>query len=148
MPQSLEEFTADLERMSNDFCTDLREPLADCQEIILEGVKENFTGSHSSTGYPWPARKDNKPHPLLILTGELMAAATGGDGSIGRVLECTSLEIGVDMTAGKSGRPWAEIHQEGGKRIPARSFLGFSEPVLAACEDVLTEYAIREFCGQ
>ena len=146
MPQTMEEFLADLDTLSANFGEELHDPLMDCQTVILVGIAENFAGSHSSTGFRWPPRKDNKKHPLLILTGELEAAATGGDGSISRVEEGTSLIVGVDTGGGQSGRPWAELHQEGGTKMPARSFLGFSDEVQDACEDVLVEWAIEEFC--
>jgi phage gpG-like protein len=143
--QELDDFIGDLEQMGDHFGTDLSDPLQDCRTIILVGIKENFAGSKSSTGFPWPKRKDNKPHPLLILTGELEEAATGGNGAINRVIDGITLDVGVDASSGQSGRPWAELHQEGGVKCPARSFMGFSEEVLVGCEDVLTEYAITEF---
>jgi len=146
MSESTEEFAEHLEALSVSYGTELSEPLMDCRTVILAGVAENFAGSHSSTGYGWPLRKDNKPHPLLILTGELEEAATGGAGSITRVVDGVSLEVGVDASGGESGRPWAALHQEGGTKMPPRPFMGFSDEVQDACEAVLTEWAIEEFC--
>lgn len=145
MSETAEEFAERLDALAGSFGTDLSDPLMDCRTAILAGIAENFAGSHSSTGYPWPKRKDKKPHPLLILTGELEAAAEGGEGSITRVLDGVSLEIGVDGGGGESGRPWAALHQEGGARMPPRPFLGFSDDVQEQCEAVLAGWAIEEF---
>ncbi len=46
------------------------------EEVIADGFQENFFNQVDETGKPWPPRKDNKPHPLLIKTGKMFAAAT------------------------------------------------------------------------
>ena len=113
-----------------------REALAQCREPLLAGVSDNFTRSQSPRGTPWPERKDNKPHPLLNLSGDLLAAATqtGAPGHVDHLDE-TSLTIGVD----KGVIPYAGVHQFGypEKNIPQREYLGANKQTIQECGAII-----------
>lgn len=96
--------------------------------IIRDRVSENFDASQAPNGSPWPERKDNLPHPLLIKSGTLETAATrNGANHIERVND-DSLQYGV------TGLPYAARQNFGDKpgsrdslgrrmNIPARTYM-------------------------
>lgn len=94
-------------------------------------VDMNFARQEQPDGTRWPKHAPltvllHGPHPLLILTGRLKAAATGGSGSYrrkiafkGRVVE----QVGVRASA----VPYAVVQQKGGRGsggnyVPKRSY--------------------------
>jgi phage gpG-like protein len=86
---------------------------------IFSSVERNFSRQVDREGNAWPPRKDDLPHDLLILTGDLMDAATGGLGSFVRYTEDT-LEMGVRHEI----IPYANTHQHGDseRNIPQREY--------------------------
>lgn len=80
------------------------------QAVKALGIQA-FTDPSKRAEY-WAPRKDNKPHPLLQKSTMLRKSirVTG--------IYKDSVVIGSD-------RPYAAIHQLGGKRIPARPYLPF-----------------------
>ena len=100
----------------------LAAPLEAMAAVVPEihgSVERNFSRQVDRDGNAWPPRKDDLPHPLLFLTGDLMDAATGGLGSFVRYTEST-LEMGVrhDFI------PYANTHQYGDEKrnIPKREY--------------------------
>ena len=84
-------------------------------------IKDNFTKTRDSSSAIWPPHAPYTvqrygPHPLLILSGRMLAASTqrGADG--GRMeIGPRSMRAGVDIE-------YAKHHQFGTSRIPAREF--------------------------
>lgn len=55
--------------------------MKECDRIASAGFAENFRSKQDETGAPWPPHapytlRKHGPHPLLILTGRMHAAAT------------------------------------------------------------------------
>jgi len=127
----------------------LREPLHDCVPLLYEGFETNFLRAEGPNGEQWPARKDDLPHPLLILSGDLIEAArdTGNPDNL--------LQVGDrDLVTGIAGAgvPYAATHNYGrdwgrGSPIPQREYLYANEEVLDACEDVLADGMIDVMFG-
>ena len=80
---------------------------------VVEIARRSFTEPGLRPD-PWPKRKDNKPHNLLLETGTLRASLR-------------LLSVSEDVARVGSDRPYAAIHQLGGKTkpIPARPFFPF-----------------------
>lgn len=68
--------------------------------VISQGFEENFYNTLDDNAQVWAPRKDNKPHPLLIKTGKMFAAATDpqNPGHLFR-REGDEIEIGVKAEA-------------------------------------------------
>lgn len=123
MPQAamtsrgVDEFLRDIEETEGELEHELSAALELCRPVILEAINQNFrTGS--TAGRAWPPRKDEGfGHPLLVKTGELMAAAgqTGAPGHIDRLVsdeDGKALEIGVEAT-GNGSLAGAAVHNFG-----------------------------------
>lgn len=150
-----EQFAVAMDRLGADFGTrDLQPALEACRRPIQQGIRRNFELSQSSAGESWPPRAvplgivryNDQPfeHPLLVETGALMTAATGGhSASIDRI-EGNALTLGVDKSASKDGGiPGAAVHQGGYTElhIPARPYLGISEEALRKCVAAIEPHA-------
>lgn len=94
-----------------------RDTMEQLAEIVEESVEDNFHRQADVTGSTWPPRKDTLPHPLLIKTGKMKEAATGGDGQYKRA-ERKGLKLGVKPDV----VPYARYHQYGTSRIPQRQY--------------------------
>ena len=100
----------------------LAAPLEAMGSVVSEihgSVERNFSRQVDRDGNAWPPRKDDLPHPLLFLTGDMFDAATGGLGSFVRFTEST-LEMGVRHEI----VPYANTHQYGDdeRNIPKREY--------------------------
>lgn len=114
----------------------LRESLHECVPVIHEGFEVNFLRAEGPNGEAWPARKDDLPHPLLILHGDLIEAAR----DVGNVDNL--LAVGDrDLTTGIAGAgvPYAATHNYGRGPIPAREYLYTNEEVMDACGEILID---------
>lgn len=141
--QTVDEFTRDFATIARRFEQeeDFSDVLEQCADDILDGIEDNFRRAQTSEGERWPPRKDPGPtHPLLILTGALMLAATRGN--IRRITKDT-LELGVS----KDTIVYAGVHQFGWpeKNIAARPYLGCSLEVMRACQERLADRALAVF---
>ena len=146
---TVEEFEQRMTSLGEAYGHDCAAALDVCRPLVIDGIRDNFAGSHDSQGNAWPLRKDPIPqHPLLILTGQLQEAATGGGPAhVDRVEDCNTLVIGVDKSAGdhSGGIPGAAVHQYGysPRNIVARPYLGISEAVQSHCVDALQPWAAQ-----
>lgn len=120
---------------------DFTAPLKVCAVLIKADVKDNFQGSHTPDGTPWPPlkrprrgkrHKGSTPKPLLD-TGLLQASisASGAD----HIEEVTS-----DALVVGSSLHYAMYQDQGTRTIPSRQFAGFSDHVIDQIEDVLLDY--------
>lgn len=148
--EQLDALVRDIEVAADYLPGDLGEALRECDVAILQGIEENFAGSQTARGGGWPARKDPKPqHPLLILTGELQAYATGGSGDA----EITENELTRRLPGGSSGTSLAGVRRHefgdevilGQSGILARPYFGISEATADRCADIIADVIAEQF---
>jgi phage gpG-like protein len=130
----------ELERDVEDVCTKttqiLEEGLRRCLPIVKDGIRFNFDSATDPDGVGWPARSvQGDGHPLLVDTGQLRDAATGGH--IADV-DGDTLRVGVDKGGGGGGIPGAAVHNYGFGKIPKREYLGLREEFIEKCQEQLT----------
>lgn len=99
------------------------QPVGEMLQVAKQGVRDNFTSSADPDNQNWlPRKREGDGHPLLIDTGALLQAATGGGaGAIERIGRDGG-EIGVDTGVIQ----YAAVHNFGSesRNIPAREFMG------------------------
>ena len=96
---------------------DSQPALSSAAEQVRASVKKNFGRQTDSGGNVWPPRKDDLPHPLLILTSAMFEASSGGAGSFTNFSQA-AVEIGIIGAA----IPYAAVHQYGAGRVPRREY--------------------------
>lgn len=118
----LDEITPSLNALASD---DLKQRLLDAAGTLIGSMAQRAFDEPGLRPTSWLGRKDKKPHPLLIKSGDLRQ-------SIHHQVEGDTVKIG-------SPKAYAAVHQLGGKKrpIPARPFF----PVL---NDQLTGQATAE----
>lgn len=118
MPLTPEQFIDLLEAIPQRTRTMNNAPaLAAAIPELFASVDKNFARQTDEDGNIWPPRKDNLPHPLLILTTNMKEAATGGLNSIVQY-ERDGVLAGVRGDA----VPYAWRHQNGDDGMPRRQF--------------------------
>lgn len=122
-------------------------PLEECRDLAKQNIRDNFTSSATPGGESWPPRKIlGDGHPLLMDTGKLLQAATGG-GS-GNVEQIESHGENHELTYGVSldAVPYARAHDLGypPRNLPERHYLGVSEETIDAFESVIAEHIENE----
>lgn len=98
----------------------------------------NFDRAEDASGTPWKPHSPvtiaiHGPHPLLILSGDMKKAATGGAGSILKVKAGSKNTVAI-IGISKTAIPYAWFHQVGTVKMPRRQFFYLSrtgKPVLA-----------------
>ncbi len=124
---------------------DWRPAFAAVSIALAASAKENFFGGHTPEGAPWAALKrprSGKRHagstPLpLRNTGLLMAATLAAGAEHVDVRTDSSMEWGSSVE-------YAGWQNFGTRTIPARQFVGWSEPLLQEVEAILLDYAARQ----
>ena len=141
---SPEEFLGTLGRMQATVEGSQEEPLRACLEPLWDGIHNNFVRAEGPDGTPWPARKDDLPHPLLVLTGALIKGATGSGGNV-----LTVGHDGRDITTGVDGSQvdYAIFHMTGTRYMPPRPFMYANRETVDACADVFGNAAFELFVG-
>lgn len=143
------DYIDELGRMAGQLGEENTKALKECDRIITVSVETNFLASETARGEAWPERKDPGPtHPLLILEGDLVAAAITGDGVItdGKVLTRT-------MPEGPTGTSLAGIrrHEFGDEEIMgkpgilARPYFGVSSAAADKCADTVADALVEQF---
>ena len=118
MPLTPEEFVRLLQSIPSGIRQMNHSPaLAQAATEVFKSVEKNFARQVDDNGVAWPPRKDNLPHPLLIKTGDMKDAATGGLGSQVRYNR-DKAEIGIRGSV----IPYAWRHQNGDEGRPQRKF--------------------------
>lgn len=107
---------------------------------IHEGINENFERAESGQGTPWPPHAPSTvarhgPHPLLILSGKMWDAATGGPGSWW-VAADFRLSLGIE----RSAIPYASTQQFGSDRVPQREFYFINRFAMQDVKQILADY--------
>lgn len=124
-----------------DFEPTLRQEV---RPLVLQSIRDNFNSSAGADGSAWPARKiAGDGHPLLIESGTLMQAATGG-GS-GHVTEADSRELSVGVDTSAEGLAGAAAHQFGysPNNLPARPYLEARDEALEAAGEAIADRAAQ-----
>jgi phage gpG-like protein len=136
-----------------------------CYEHAMEGERYMFANQLGPDGEVWPRRRfGSSQHPVLNQTGALMAAATGGGGSVTRI-GYRSMEFGVQVGS-EGSLAGARVHQYGatiyprvkkflsfvidGVRffcrkvtIPARPYIGMSIETRDQCRETISEAVLE-----
>lgn len=142
---TLEEFEKRIDNMAKAFPGDQTEALEVCDGFILQGIQENFMRSATSRGEPWPQRKDPGPtHALLILDGDLKAAATGqsgipADNDGTRLIRAMPRGPTGSSLAGVRRHEFGDVAILGSDGILARPYYGVSEDVADSCADAVAD---------
>ena len=122
---------------ANEFAKRLRQlsqtPLVQGEQALLETSQEvskiiagNFARKEDSQGRPWPKHSAltielHGVHELLVLSGRLRRAASGGAGSLRRLVRSSGKGI-LQLGISKSSVPYFAAHQYGQGRSPRREF--------------------------
>jgi len=118
-------------------------PLEECRDLAAQNIRDNFTSSATPGGESWPPRKIlGDGHPLLMDTGKLLQAATGGGaGNVSRV-SSHELDYGVSLDA----VPYARAHDLGypPRNLPERHYLGVSEETVDEFEMLIGNFIADE----
>lgn len=128
-----------LNRMEN---ASFRSALVEVHSELIRGNARNFEKQQSSTGAPWPARKDNFSHPLLrlLLSMYNAAAVPGGAGQVEQLGDRESA-IGVSLDA----VPYARAQNFGYHHLPAREFFYATDETLERCDALIEDGAALLF---
>lgn len=147
----IEQHAAELARRLES--ADLRPVLQACRPIALQAHRDNFTSSVDPDGNSWVPRKHpGDGHPLLMESGALMQAATGGGPGGVSVLEARDLTLGVD----RGQIEYARIHNLGGicggacagAIMPQREYLGIQENRLQEMDRVVADGCLPILFGE
>ena len=146
--------------------------MEECHAQAMDGEREIFRNQMSPEGEVWPsraARSGSSNHPLLNLSGALMAAATGGAGSVREVGDRYCV-FGV-RKAGSGSLAGAAVHQYGatirprfkkflswvadGVRhfakqvtIPRRKYIGLSQEKKEVCREIIAQEGREKVFGR
>ena len=138
-PVTLEDFTHECQTLGSDMTDNLTPCLEACAETeILGQIRDNFQTSQQADGQAWPPRKDPRPkHPLLILSGDLKTAATGGV----RTVDKYTVEAGV-----MGAIPYAGVQQHGWpeRNISARPYMNVNGDTADAIQERIADYIIEQ----
>ena len=136
----------EMEAMAKQFAAAVMPETMDAVGVIVQaGIAGNFAQAVGPDGARWPARVDDLPHPDLVDTGPLAAAATGqGAGAIRRVVDGNVVEVGVDKSVDQGGIPGAAVHNFGHPPVPQREWLYATGQVLDESAEAIAEYGAVE----
>lgn len=112
---------------------------------VFRSVQKNYGRQVDGDGNAWPPRKDSLPHPLLILSGQMLDASTGGLGSFVRYSRKGS-ELGVAIQV----VPYVLIHHYGSLdgRVPRRRFFYLNKEERAAVLEKFGRESASQFRKQ
>lgn len=114
----------------------------DVKREVLQGIRDNFTSSRSPDGKRWKPRKHKGDgHPLLIDTGRMMQAATGGGAGRIQQVDGAELTVGVNTSSVK----YAGYHNDGTKTLPQREYMGVQTKRLRKIDDVIADDGMGMF---
>jgi len=109
--------------------------------ILQEMERGYFASSAGPDGQPWapnrPRTVQKKGHGIILReTWELQNSLTGTNDKSIREIQPTMLEFGTN-------RPWAWLHQEGGRKVPQRQFIGMNDAAIDDVVNVVADAAVR-----
>ena len=110
---------------------------------VLEGLHEQYfvTGTDPN-GVAWeqlkPSTIRKKGHGIILVLDEKLLDSLTQSNAEYAIREVN----GAKLTFGTS-RPWAELHQSGGKRVPQRMHTGLGEQNVSAVSEVIADTMIQ-----
>jgi len=112
---------------------------------LEESTAQLFAAEKSPDGLPWADRKDNKPHPILRLTGRLWGSVAASDPpyAVREQYDAGATKVFVFGT----DAPYAKFHQDGTSKMPARPFLGWTPETRSRAIDLVVDRAIQLVLG-
>lgn len=137
--QVFSEFGASLES------EDLRPVFESMVDTVNDGIGDNFANARGPLG-SWPPHAELTiklygPHPLLILTGAMLASLTKRNTeSRIEIFGDRSLEIGTDLF-------YARVQQYGGGNIPARPYVWLAKPYIDELAEIFAKRIGEVFFG-
>lgn len=136
LPQHLEKVGVRLHQIPGE------QPMQAVYRRIVQGIRDNFTSSVSPDGLQWPPRKHKGDgHPLLIDTGAMLQAATGGGAGHFKEIADTHVKVGIRGNRVK----YAEFHETGTRYMPRRPYMGAQETVLEQIENAIATDGLKAF---
>lgn len=117
-------------------------------EMFLENIGSNFDRKEDASGAAWPAHSPVTiatygVHPLLILSGRMKTAATGGSGAIAKTSSSTGKTV-KSFGISKASIPYFRVHQHGFRRIPKRQYYYLHESARPAIVGKLREKCMEK----
>ena len=141
-PIAAEDFSAELRRMTAFVANGSLEPaLRECKLIAEEAMLGNFMEGRRADGTPWPPRKRNYPHPILIKTAHLMHSVVS-ESEPGHVENVGAREMYTGTNVFYAG-----FHQFGTKNLPARPFVEVPDHAVDAMEETVANFIINTIFG-
>lgn len=112
--------------------------------VICDGFVENFYNQVDHNSDPWAPRKDNLPHPLLIKTGRMFAAATNPQSPE----HYSDIENGLTLVSGIGEAVfYAGFHHYGTYKMPARRVIYATESTINRALEAFADAAEKEIFG-
>lgn len=142
MSITAEQLTDQIQRSEQVLATaDLSSFLHDvARPLVLQSVRDHFNSSVSPGGQQWTPRKEiGDGHPLLMESGALLQAATGGGpGHISRIAP-REMAVGVEPSI-----EYAAIHNYGGvtRPMPQREYMGADDATEEAIGEELADFLL------
>lgn len=113
-------------------------------DVMRQSVRDNFNSQATPDGSNWPPRKlKGDGHPLLMDTGRLLQAATGGGAGQLEIIQGREVAMGVDGSV----VPYAATQNYGRGAIPSREYAGIKPEHEAACESIIADGLMVEVFG-
>jgi hypothetical protein len=132
---------AELSNMANALqSVDCREPLEVLRGLGIADVEYAFASRTSPDGQVWAPRKDSLPHPLLIKSGAMYAAATGRGSGFADLSTFNSIQMGI--TPGLVDHD--KYQQFGTSRIPARPYMGMRESTVDRGAELVADHVLQK----
>ena len=128
---------------------DLGEAFASIMPMINEALALNFSLAVGPDGSPWAPHAPSTvrrygPHPLLILSGAMLAAVSDQGGS-GHIEDILGREAKIGADGGTI--PYLFTHEYGYGDIPARPFFYLVDATVESVEDAFFNSAYEIIIG-
>lgn len=118
------------------------QPMQEAKVMIHRGIRAGYNSSADpATDENWPPRKRRYPHPILIKTGAMMQAATGGGAGAIQQIRARRLTVGVDSSI----IGYAYLHQVGSGKLASRPFVGASDETVDAIGELIADAGLAAF---
>lgn len=116
--------------------------MAEAKPLVHRDIRAGFNSSADPmNNESWPLRKRRYPHPILIKSGALMQAATGGGAGAIQDVKSDSLTVGVNGSL----IGYAAFHMFGAGKLPARPFVGAKDETIDAIGEMIADEGLKAF---
>ncbi len=121
--------------------------LAAIKPVARQAFRDNFTSSANPDDQDWlPRKHPGDGHPLLIETGAMLQAATGGGAGGIEEIGTHDLTLGVDGGTIPYGA--AQNYGLPRRNLPQREYMGMSEQKIDEADDLLADFVLTELIGE